>query len=145
MLSTMASPVRSRSGRPEFGRVYLRSLIASAEERVELHRTRGHRIRLHVATRRLRKLLAYENQRHLRIGSAQRARRPGSRVGRGLGRLGRGPGRCSRRSQLRHATAFWMTVAELPMLALTVLWFVLAVACVPADRPSPEQVTTAPR
>ena len=73
MLSTMASPVRSRSGRPEFGRVYLRSLIASAEERVELHRTRGHRIRLRVATRRLRKLLAYENQRHLRIGSARQA------------------------------------------------------------------------
>ena len=71
MLNAMAPPVRSRSGRPEFGRVYLRSLIASAEERVDLHRTRGHRLRQRVATRRLRKLLAYENQRHVRIGAAE--------------------------------------------------------------------------
>jgi hypothetical protein len=143
MLSAMASPARSRSGRPEFGRVYLRSLIDSAEERVELHRTRGHRLRLHVATRRLRKLLAYENQRHLRIGSAHRTP-PKLALGvvsvvwvavlAALAAL-----------QLRHATALWMTVAELAMLALTVLWFVLAVACVPADRSSPDQVTTAPR
>ena len=143
MLRTMASPVRSRSGRPEFGRVYLRSLIASAEERVELHRTRGHRIRLRVATRRLRRLLAYENQRHVRIGSARSAR-PKLALAvvsvvwvAALVLLAA--------LELRDASAFWVTAVELPMLALIVLWFVLAVACVPADRASPDQVTTAPR
>src|SRR3954452_22333776 len=46
ILASVATPGRSRSGRPEFGRVYLRSLIASAEEQVDLHRTGGHRLRL---------------------------------------------------------------------------------------------------
>jgi hypothetical protein len=141
MLSTMASPVRSRSGRPEFGRVYLRSLIASAEERVELHRTRGHRIRLRVATRRLRRLLAYENQRHLRIGSARTAQ---PWLALALVSLVWAASLVLLAAfALRHASAPWMTAAELAMLTLTVLWFVLAVACVPADRPSPEEGTTA--
>jgi hypothetical protein len=142
MLSTMASPVRSRSGRPEFGRVYLRSLIASAEERVELHRSRGHRIRRRVATRRLRRLLAYENQRHIRIGPSA-AGRPKIALAvtsfvwaAALALLAA--------VELRHASAVWVTAVELSMLALSVLWFVLAVACVPADRASPDQVTTAP-
>ena len=143
MLSTMASPLRSRSGRPEFGRVYLRSLIASAEERVELHRTRGHRIRLHVATRRLRKLLAYENQRHLRIGSARQA--PPRLAVALVSILWVAALALLVACEIRQASAFWMTVAEVSMLTLTLLWFVLAVACVPADRPSPEEVTTAPR
>jgi len=143
MLSTMASPVRSRSGRPEFGRVYLRSLIDSAEERVELHRSRGHRVRLRVATRRLRRLLAYENQRHARIGSA-RAAQPKIALGvvsvvwvAALVLLAV--------VELRNASAFWVTAVELAALALIVLWFALAVACVPADRSSPDQGTTTPR
>jgi hypothetical protein len=143
MLSAMGPPVRSRSGRPEFGRVYLRSLIASAEERVELQRTRGHRFRLWVATRRLRKLLAYENQRNSRIGAASGAP---PRIMFGvvsvlllaalvlLGLL-----------EFQHASAFWMTAVEVPMFALAVLWFLLAVACVSTDRPSPEQGTTPQR
>jgi hypothetical protein len=143
MLTTMASPVRSRSGRPEFGRVYLRSLIASAEERVELHRSRGHRIRLRVATRRLRRLLAYENQRHVRIGSARSAR---PRIALALVSVVWVAALVALATlELRHASAVWVTAVELPMLALVVLWFVLAVACVPAGRSSPEEVTTAPR
>ena len=136
----MASPVRSRSGRPEFGRVYLRSLIASAEERVDLHRERGHRLRLRVATRRLRKLLAYENQRHTRIGAAAAAPPRlalavvsvswlASMVLLGIVRL-------------QDAGALWVTILEVPTLALVVLWFLLAVACVPTDRSSLDQVTT---
>jgi hypothetical protein len=143
MLSTMASPVRSRSGRPEFGRVYLRSLIASAEERVELHRSRGHRIRLRVATRRLRKLLAYENQRHVRIGSARHAA-PRFAVA-VVSVLWVAALALLVALEYRHASDLWVTAVELSMLALTVLWFMLAVACVPPDRSSPEQVTTAPR
>ena len=143
MLGTMASPVRSRSGRPEFGRVYLRSLIASAEERVELHRSRGHRIRLRVATRRLRRLLAYENQRHVRIGSA-RSTRPKVALA-AVSVVWVAALVLLAAVELRHASAFWVTVVELPVLALIVLWFVLAVACVPADRSSPDQGTTARR
>jgi hypothetical protein len=141
MLNAMASPVRSRSGRPEFGRVYLRSLIASAEERVELHRAGGHRLRLWVATRRLRRLLAYENRRHDRIGAVAVREPPRAAVAAVsaalvavlvvLGIL-----------ELRDASAFWLTAAELPMLAMSLLWFFLAVRCLSNDRPSPEQVTT---
>jgi hypothetical protein len=141
MLSPMAPPVRSRSGRPEFGRVYLRSLIASTEERVDLHRTRGHRLRRRVATRRLRKLLAYENQRHARIDAAAR-NQPRTAIALVsvawlvtmvlLVIL-----------ELQDAGPVWVTAVELPMLGLAIAWFFLAVACVPADRSSPDQVTTA--
>jgi hypothetical protein len=141
MLNAMAPPVRSRSGRPEFGRVYLRSLIASAEEQVDLHRAGGHRLRLWLATRRLRRLLAYENRRHDRIGAAAVREPPRVAVAAVsaalvallvvLGIL-----------ELQGAGAFWLTAAELPMLALALLWFFLAVRCVANDLPSPEQVTT---
>ncbi len=132
----MASPVRSRSGRPEFGRVYLRSLIASTEERVELHRSRGHRIRRRVATRRLRRLLAYENQRHLRIGSARSARPTIALAVASVIWLAALVLLAA--VVLRDASTVWVTAVELPALALSVLWFVLAVACVPADRSSPD-------
>ena len=139
MLNAMAPPVRSRSGRPEFGRVYLRSLIASAEERVDLHR--GHRLRRWIATRRLRKLLAYENQRYTRIGTAAR---PQPRVAVALVSVGWLVAMVLLVIlELHCAGAVWVTAAELPMLGLTIAWFFLAVACVPADRSSPDQVTTA--
>ena len=38
---------------------------------------------------------------------------------------------------LQDASAVWLTAVELPMLALSVLWFWLAVARVAPDRPSP--------
>jgi len=141
MLSVMAPPVRSRSGRPEFGRVYLRSLIASAEERVELHRLRGHRLRRWIATRRLRKLLAYENQRHRRIGAAERAQ-PRFAVA-AVSVLWLAALVLLVTLKLHHAGALWVTAAEVSMLALSLLWFFLAVVCIPADRSSPDQVTTA--
>ena len=141
MLNSMAPPVRSRSGRPEFGRVYLRSLIASAEERVDLHRTNGHRFRQRLATRRLRKLLAYENQRHLRIGAAEKGK---PRVAFALvSVLLLAAVAVLVLLQLRHAGAVSITAVELPLLVLTIVWFFLAVACVPADRSSPDQGTTA--
>lgn len=141
MLSSMAPPVRSRSGRPEFGRVYLRSLIASAEERVDLHRTHGHRFRRRLATRRLRKLLAYENQRHLRIGAAEKGK---PRVALALvSVLLLAAVAVLVLLQFRHASAVSITAVELPLLVLTIVWFFLAVACVPADRSSPDQGTTA--
>jgi hypothetical protein len=128
----MALRVRSRSGRAEFGRVYLRSLIAATEDRIELHRTRGDRLRLALATRRLRKLLAYENTRDLPVGAADRPPKTALLAVSGiwltlmvvLGVLG-----------LEHAGSLWLTILEVPALALAVLWFFLAIACVPADRP----------
>ncbi len=141
MLNVMAPPVRSRSGRPEFGRVYLRSLIDSAEERVELHRIRGHRLRRRIATRRLRKLLAYENQRHRRIGAVGQTQPRIALAAVSVGWLAALVLLVV--SKLQHAGAFWVTAAELPMLVLSILWFFLAVACIPTDRSSPDQVTTA--
>ncbi len=139
-MNPMAAPVRSHSGRAEFGRVYLRSLIDSAEERVELHRTRGQRLRLRVATRRLRKLLAYENQRHLPIGAAVPAPPRAAVVVvsvawvASLALLGV--------LHLEDVGALWLSIAEVPMLGLAGLWFFLAVACIPADRASLDRVTT---
>jgi hypothetical protein len=136
MLALVDMPGRSRSGRPEFGRVYLRSLIASAEERVDLHRSRGQRVRLWIATRRLRKLLAYENTRHVRIGSAAAAP-PRLAVAvvstawlASIGLFGL--------LRLEHAGAFWVSVGEVPMLLLCVAWFFLAIACVPTEGTSLE-------
>jgi hypothetical protein len=128
----MALRVRSRSGRAEFGRVYLRSLIAATEERIELHRTRGDRLRLALATRRLRKLLAYENTRDLPVGTAEAPPKAALMAVSAvwlalmavLGIVG-----------LDHASSLWLTLLEVPALALAVLWFFLAIACVPADRP----------
>ncbi len=129
----MALRVRSRSGRAEFGRVYLRSLIAATEERIEFHRTRGDRLRVALATRRLRKLLAYENTRDLPVGVAAEGPPKAALLAVsgvwlalmvGLAILG-----------LEHAGSLWLTIFEVPALALAVLWFFLAIACVPADRP----------
>ncbi len=140
MLNAMAPPVRSRSGRAEFGRLYLRSLIDSAEERVELHRTRGHRLRRWVATRRLRKLLAYENQRHARIGAVEPAP---PRVAVALVSVAWLASLVSIGIlHLEDASELWLSVVEVPMLVLAAAWFFLAVACIPVDRTSLDQVTT---
>jgi hypothetical protein len=69
---------RFGSPRAEFGRTYLRSLIAFSEERVELHRAGGHRLRLRLAARRLHKLRAYESQRGLPPGAATERQRSGA-------------------------------------------------------------------
>jgi hypothetical protein len=135
-------PGRSRSGRPEFGRVYLRSLIASTEEQVDRHRTSGHRLRLWLATRRLRKLLAYENTRHSQIGVAAAAPPRlalavvsaawlASVVLYAILRLG-------------DAGAFWIAVGEVPIFVLCLAWFFVAIACIPTEGTSLEQGTTPP-
>jgi len=136
MLTGMASPVRSRSGRPEFGRVYLRSLIASTEERVELHRSKGHRLRRRLATRRLRKLLAYENQRHLRVGTVESA--PPRIAVAAVAVLLLAAVLVLGVLQFRQAAALWVTIAELALIVLTLLWFFLAVARVPSEHAPPK-------
>jgi hypothetical protein len=65
----MASPL---------GRIYLQSLIASAEGSVKAHRAENHKFRLRIATRRLRKLRAYEAERDLRADALRGSERRGS-------------------------------------------------------------------
>jgi hypothetical protein len=72
--------VSSRFGSPraEFGRTYLRSLIAISEARLATQRAEGHRLRSRLAVRRLRKLRAYEAQRGLPLGAAPERQRSGA-------------------------------------------------------------------
>jgi hypothetical protein len=133
-------PGRSRSGRPEFGRVYLRSLIASAEEQVDLHRTGGHRLRLWLATRRLRKLLAYENTRHSRIGAV--AAPPPRFALAAVSVAWLASIAVFAALRLAGAGRLWLSASEVPILALCVAWFFLAIARIPTEGSSLEQGTT---
>jgi hypothetical protein len=62
----MASSVRP--ARAEFGGIYLHSLIETAERRVADHRARRHRLRAWWAARRVAELRAYEAWRRLPAG-----------------------------------------------------------------------------
>jgi fatty acid desaturase len=124
-------PTRSRrSGRAEFTRIYLTSLTSSVEREVEAYRASRQRLRLAVAERRLRRLQ--------RVAAA-----------RGLlsEEIGRQPPRvaflaatvavlCSAGLLvLSIATGGFagttLAIEELAALVLVVIWFVLAIACVP--------------
>ncbi|MGH3001211.1 MAG: hypothetical protein ACRDM1_00815 [Gaiellaceae bacterium] len=126
----MTWPTRRRpSGHAEFTRIYLSSLTRSIEREVVSHRNYNRRLRLALAERRLRK-----------IDAASFAR----------GLHGEKPGRNRPRVALFVATvavlcslvilgtsiaadgpAVMVALSEVAMLALVVIWFVLAVACVP--------------
>jgi Flp pilus assembly protein TadB len=118
----------------EFGRIYLQSLIGSAEEQVELHRHSRHRLRLRLADRRLRRLRGYEAWRAAPVEApADRPPRLALTlvsaavlvVAALLGLVAAGP---------RNALA--VAVVEVAGLVLVVWWFILAVACVPHESPS---------
>jgi Flp pilus assembly protein TadB len=115
----------------EFGRIYLQSLIGSAEEQVELHRSRRHRVRLRLADRRLRKLRGYEAWRAAPVeaSAGEPPRLAFALVSAAillaaalLGLIAVG-----------HGGALAVGVVEVAGLALVVWWFSLAVACVPRD------------
>ncbi|HEX4526595.1 MAG TPA: hypothetical protein VH108_07625 [Gaiellaceae bacterium] len=129
-----------------FGQLYLGSLIASAEQRVELHRAKGHRLRLRIAARRLRKLQAYEEWRggpvELLDGrSLQVALLVVSVIWIVLGAL-------LGLVELDHGSDFWVTILLVSLLSLTVVWFRLAVLCVPTtedqEREGPLNQSTTP-
>jgi len=115
-----------------FGEIYLRSLIASAEQHVDLQRSKGRRLRVRIAERRLRKLQAYEAWRGGPVGTFdRRSLRPAlvcvsvlwivlaSLLG--VVELRQGSG------------AFSVTILLVSLLVLTAVWFQLAVLCVPAN------------
>jgi hypothetical protein len=123
-----------REGRSEFNRLYVSSLIASVESQVERHRAKGQRLRLRRAERRLAEL------RQLPVpATAHQSQAEATDDGRPVG-------------VLRVATVAWLcsgamlavcvalrleagvtAVADLALLALTLMWFLLAVACSPRD------------
>ena len=118
----MASPL---------GQIYLRSLIASAEGRVELHRAGRHRLRLRIAARRLRKLQAYEEWRGGPVGTFDRRSLQVALpfvsvvwivLAATLAAV-----------ELEHWSAAWVTILVVSLLVLTVVWFRLAVLCVPMN------------
>ncbi len=111
-----------------FGHIYLQSLIASAEARVDLHTSRGHKVRLRFAARRLRKLRAYQEWRSApAVGVQAPSRRvalilvSGAWIGLAvvLGVL-----------ELQR-TAFGASIVLVAIFALTVVWVVLAVLNLP--------------
>jgi hypothetical protein len=113
------------------GQIYLQSLIASADGRVELHRARGHRLRLRIATRRLRKLQAYEEWRGGPVEtfdrrSLQVALLFVSVIWIVLAAM-------LAVVELEHGSASSVTILVVSLLALTVVWFRLAVLCVPTN------------
>jgi hypothetical protein len=120
-------------------------LIASAEQRVELHTAEHHRLRLRLAARRLRKLQAYEEWRsgpveQLDGGSLQVALLLVSVIWILLAAL-------LGLVELHRGGTVWVTILLVSLLVLTLVWFRLAVLCVPTsdDREgagAPTQLTT---
>jgi Flp pilus assembly protein TadB len=119
----------TREARTELQRLYLGALTASVESQVERHRESRHRVRLRRAERRLaelRRLSSVEDP----VETAAAAARPVT--------------------ALTTVTAAWLAsgailavcvvmnleaavtgLADLVLLALTLVWFMLAVACSP--------------
>jgi len=116
----------TREARSEFHRLYLASLTAAVEARVERHRATHQRLRLRLAERRLAELRRAAGD----AAEAQTAARPvaalatatlalvcsGAFLGLAIG---------------LHLEPGVRAIADLSLLALTLLWFLLAVACSP--------------
>ena len=121
----MASTVRP--ARAEFGGIYLRSLIETAESRVAEHRARKRRLRAWLAARRVEELRAYEAWRSLPAGG-DTASPPRTAFAVASGALV-----CAVVAALllalHSADGSVPVVADLALLALASLWFALAVAC----------------
>jgi hypothetical protein len=129
--SAISRPTRSRpSGRAEFTRIYLRSLTSSVEREIDAYRASRRPLRLALAERRLRKLHGVSAARGLRPEETER-RRP--RVAFAVATV----------ALLCSASLLVPTIAtggfvgtalaleEIAMLVLVVIWFGLAIACVP--------------
>jgi hypothetical protein len=111
-----------------FGHIYLQSLIASAEARVDLHTSRGHKLRLRIAARRLRKLHAYQEW---RSAPADGVPAPSRRVALILV-SGAWIGLAAVLGMLElQGTAFGASIGLVAIFALTVVWVVLAVVNLP--------------
>jgi membrane-bound ClpP family serine protease len=124
------------SGRVEFRRTVLRSLIGSAEAEVELRRSRRQRLRTRRAERRL-------DQLNRRLSELENGYRPAAvrwvpsatlgRVVALLWLLGAALLAAEIAADGVHTTR--VIVGDCAMLVLSVLWFLLAVARVPVSEP----------
>lgn len=127
----MSWSTHTRAARGELHRLYVTSLIAAVEARVEQHRAQHQRLRLRLAERRLAELRRVAG--HVVAGEtaqAQTTAKPiaalatvtlalvcsGAFLGIAVG------------LDLEPAVA---AIADLSLLALTLVWFLLAVACSP--------------
>ena len=123
----------ARDGRREFNRVYVASLTASVERQVEQHRAKQQRLRLRRAERRLAELKRVYAPEAETVPEARAATDEARPV-----------------AALVTVTAAWLGsaailalcvslrlepavtgVADLSLLAVSLVWFVLAVACSP--------------
>jgi hypothetical protein len=123
----------ARAGRSEFNRVFVASLTASVESQVERHRAKRHRLRLRRAERRLAEL------RHVGAPGAEAAAQPqaATDAARPIAAFVTataawfGSAAILALCLALHLEAAVTGVADLSLLMLTLLWFVLAVACSP--------------
>jgi hypothetical protein len=129
------------SGRAEFRRTILRSLIGSAEAEVELRRSRRQRLRARWAERRLdelqQQLLALEHgyRRPARLRWARST--AASRIVGVVWIAGAAALGAEVVTDGVHSTT--VIVGDCAMLVLSLVWFLLAVARVPVSTPSVEE------
>jgi hypothetical protein len=116
-----------RPARAEFGGIYLQSLIETAERRVADHRARKRRLRAWWAGRRVEELRAYEAWRRLPAGGQASPPRAAFLVA--AGALVCAVAGTSLLA-LASADGSVPAVADLGLLALASICFVLGVACV---------------
>src|SRR5204863_4843905 len=124
------------AGRAQFRRTILQSLIGSAEAEVALRRSRRQRLRARRAERRLdelrRQLLALENGYRRPAGNRWRS----AALGRAVGALWIvGAVLLGIEIAVDGVDSTTVIVGDAAMLALTVVWFLLAVARVPVSEP----------
>jgi hypothetical protein len=117
----------ARHARAEFGWIYLQSLIETAEDRLAAAQAGRHRIRTWRAARRLRELEAYRAHRHLPPGSQPPSPPRAALASATVGLV------CTVAAMLALAAGSSdgsvPALADLATLALALIWFALALAC----------------
>ncbi len=123
----MSWSTHTREARSEFQRLYLTSLITAVERRVELHRERNQRVRLRLAERRLAELRRFAEPGYAAVEEPARPIAALATVTVALVCCGVFLGLAVGLRLEPGVTA----IADLGLLALTLAWFLLAVACSP--------------
>jgi hypothetical protein len=121
----------ARAGRSEFNRVFVASLTASVESQVDRHRAKRHRLRLRRAERRLaelKRVSAPDAKAATQLQTATDATRPIAAFVT-VTAAWFGSAAILALCLALHLEPAVTGVADLSLLTLTLLWFVLAVAC----------------
>jgi hypothetical protein len=133
------------AGRAAFRRVVLDSLIASAASELELRRSRRERVRARSARRRLDELLRERRE----LDADRFVRRPwawprAAATGYVVTALWLAGATLLGVQLATHGVHAWRTIAgDVAMLALSLLWFLLAVARVPVREPVDDESASA--